>query len=188
MNPDPDPHSSERAAAPNYFTRLWFALRGRDGGPPLTDAESRARVAGLEMEVRERDERISRMREEYVLLERERDDAVAQAGEEALTRLFRKLSAPLATLGTVAHAAQEGQPVAVRELAGLVAGVEKALASCGLEPIGQPGGEVAFDSSLHQRMSGGSPHGGDRVRVRLLGYRHGCTVLQKAMVSDRDEA
>ncbi len=187
--------NSAPPVSPGYFIRLWSAVCGRavDLAPlspvePATDPTFAARLAGLEMDLRERDERIALMREEYALLERERDAVGAAAGEEQLTRLFRKLSAPLATLSTVSHAAREGQPVEVRDLADLVAGVEKALAGFGLEAIGQAGAELEFDTALHQRMSGGTPNGGDRVRVRLPGYRHGMVVLQKAMVSGREDA
>ena len=171
---------------PGYFSRLAAAICGRADAPAPAD-EPRARIAALESDLRDRDERILRMREEYAELEQARARAAATAGSEQMERLFKKLCGPLATLSTLAHAVRAGQSVEVRDLADLVVSVEKALHGFGLEPIGEPGAETAFDVAAHQRMSGGSPHGRESVRVRLPGYRLGQKVLQKAMVTGKEE-
>jgi molecular chaperone GrpE (heat shock protein) len=175
----------------SYLSNLIAALGGRTPAPhgaPLSESDARHRVARLEQEVRDRDERIAAMQAEYAALREEKASAAAGAGEVQMEKLFKKLCAPLATLSTLAHAVRKGQAVEARDLADMVESVEKALMGFGLEPIGEPGTEAPFDSAAHQRMSGGSPHSGDQVRVRLPGYRLGKKILQKAMVSGKEEA
>ena len=171
----------------NYLTRLLAALCGRQSAP-LSEGETRTRLAKLELDLCDRDEKIARMQQDYAALQQEKARAAAGAGEEQMERLFKKLCGPLATLSTLAHAARSGQEVAAGDLADMVVSVEKALHGGGLEAIGEPGTEAAFDSALHQRMSGGAPRSGENVRVRLPGYRLGKKVLQKAMVSGKEEA
>ena len=169
-----------------YLRRLWAAILGRPKtvAAPGTPTANRG---NLEAELRDRDERIAAMEGEYAQLQEDKARAVAESGGEQLERLFKKLCSPLATLSTLAHAARAGQPVEVRDLADLVVSLEKALTAAGLERVGEPGVEAAFDIALHQRMSGGAPHGGAPVKVRLPGYRLGAKVLQKAMVSGRED-
>ena len=182
----PDQPANPTPPPPGYFARLLAALCGRAAGAAPASGPAGS-VAALQADLRERDERIARMRAEYAELEQARTRATETAGGEHMERLFKKLCGPLATLSTLAHAARAGQAVEARDLADLVVSVEKALHGFGLEPIGEPGAETAFDLAAHQRMSGISPHGGERVRVRLPGYRLGAKVLQKAMVTGKEE-
>jgi molecular chaperone GrpE (heat shock protein) len=86
----------------------------------------------------------------------------------------------------LAAAARAGKDVAAKDMAALVADVEKQLAAAGLHVIGTPGEASAFDVSLHQRMSGGDVHGGKPVVVRIPGYKLGEKVLQKALVTAKE--
>jgi molecular chaperone GrpE (heat shock protein) len=173
---------------PSYLARLCAALLGRETTAAPASPLSAPLKSALELDLRERDERIAAMQREYAQLLQEKERAATEAGGEQMERLFKKLCGPLATLSTLAHAARADQPVEAREIADLVVSVEKALHAFGLEPIGEPGAEMPFEVALHQRMSGGAPHGGEHVRVRLPGFRLGQKVLQKAMVTGKREA
>ncbi|MFW6163768.1 MAG: nucleotide exchange factor GrpE [Planctomycetota bacterium] len=181
---------------PGYWRRLLEALLGRDPGagapaeaPPADEqvAEARARAATLEMDLRERDERVERLRAEYEALRAERDRAVGRAGQEQMEQLLKRLAGPLSNLIALAELAEAGQDVEVKDLTSLVRGVEKPLARAGLEAVGKVGEETRFDVAVHQRMSGGAVRGGTPVVVRLPGYRLGDKVLLKAMVSARED-
>ena len=183
-----------------YWSRLWAAFRGRDttltgmastgaGCPPADEqaAECQARVASLEMDLAEREKQMEQMRGEYAALELASQRARAGAGQEQLEKLFKKLAGSLANLTALTAMAEAGREVEVTDLTQLIRGLEKELARAGLEPIGQPGEQTRFETSRHQRMSGGAVQSGIPVTVHLPGYRLGEKVLLKAMVSTRDE-
>lgn len=172
-----------------YLGRLWAALLGR--APAVyeasgDEAEMRSRIAGLEMDVRERDERIEKMKVEYAALQAERDRAAGDAGDERLAQLFKKLAGPLSNMAALAVSDEEGKEPLVADFAQLAHSLEKHLARAGLEPIGRAGEHSEFDVALHQRMSGGDVRAGAPVVVRLPGYRFKRRVLVKAMVSARE--
>ena len=131
----------------------------------------------------EAEEKMSRMRVEYATLDAEKNRAVAAAGAAELQRVFKKLSPPLAMLSTLAQKTRNGEDVLAIDLAQTVASVEKALASGGLERIGEAGSTVAYDAALHARMSGGAANDGEPVILHPPGYRLGGVVLHKAMVA-----
>lgn len=171
----------------NYFTRLLNALLNRDPVAPAgTDTGSGSRLAVLEMDLRERDEQIVRMKREYAVLEVERQQAATTAGQEQLEKVLRKVCGPLSNLSTLAAAVRAGKEVSAADLAGLVVNLEKQLAAAGLHPIGETGASSGFDVALHQRMSGGAVHPGTPVTVQIPGYKLGDKVLQKAMVSAKE--
>ncbi len=187
------------ATKTGYWARLWAAIRGRDLGrtaipspletaPPADEqaAECRAQVASLQLDLAERDKQIEQMRSEYAALELAKARALAGAGQEQLEKLFKRLAGPLANLMALAALAESGREVQVTDLTQLIRGLEKQLAQAGLEPIGQPGEKTVFETSCHQRMSGGAVQNGTPVTVRIPGYRMGEKVLLKAMVSTRD--
>jgi molecular chaperone GrpE (heat shock protein) len=177
----------------NYFKNLLAALLGRTaalpGGLPASasEAELRARAASLELDLRQRDEQIAQMKREYGALEAARARAEAAGGQEQVEKVLRKLCGPLASLSTLAVAAKGGKDVSAADMAGLVADLERQLASLGLKAIGVAGEQTAFEVAAHQRMSGGAVHAGAPVVVRLPGYRFGERVLQKAMVTAKEE-
>jgi molecular chaperone GrpE (heat shock protein) len=180
------------ATKTSYWIRLGQAILGRTTAGPATPAdeqvaEARAKAATLEMDVRERDERIGKLRSEYDLLRAERDRAVGQAGQTELERLLKRLAGPLSNLAALATLAEAGQEVQSKDLASLVRGVEKELARAGLEPVGTVGEASRFDARFHQRMSGGTVKDGTSVTVRLPGYRFGEKVLLRAMVSAQED-
>jgi molecular chaperone GrpE (heat shock protein) len=76
--------------------------------------------------------------------------------------------------------------VRAEDLLKLFGKVEDVLAEVGLARIGSVGEAVAFDTQLHQRMSGEDVDDKDLVTIRFVGYRLGETALLRARVSRRD--
>ena len=170
----------------SYLANLLDALMGRaktsvDGH----SAELSARLATLEMDLRERDRRITAMQREYAQLEAAGKRATAGAGQEQLEHLFQKLSTPLANLSALAAFCDAGREVAAADLVSLVRSLEKQLKAAGLEQVGVPGESVPFDVARHRSMSGGTLAAGTPAVVHTPGYRCGKKVLLKAMVAPR---
>jgi len=176
----------------SYFNRIFQAILGRGGSPPPPAAPSiepgteQARIAALEMELRERDERTAAMQREYANLQEAAKRAAAGAGAEQLEQLFKKLAAPLSNLDALLAIADEGREVTVGDLANVLRSVERQLKAAGLERVGEVGTQVDFDVALHQRMSGGAVSSGAKVTIRTPGYRFGKKVLLKAMVTAKE--
>ncbi|PJB66413.1 MAG: nucleotide exchange factor GrpE [Armatimonadetes bacterium CG_4_9_14_3_um_filter_66_14] len=172
-----------------YLRRLLLALVGKEPPSPAQpgdEAGLRGKVAELELELRERDQRIEAMKAEYATLETAKQRAAATAGEGELEKLFKKLAAPLSNVAALAGLAEEGREVAVSDLLDLFRGFEKDLARFGLERVGAVSEEAPFDIAVHQRMSGGSVRPGSVVTIRVPGYRFGEKVLLKALVTTRN--
>jgi len=178
--------------------RLWGALMGRNAPPtevpssrvepgPPDEQRARllARVASLEMDLVERDQRIEQMRAEYATLQAARERAGAEAGQDQLEKLFKTLAGTLGNLNVLTAMAEAGREVEAGDLIQLIKGLEKELHRAGLEPIGQVGEKTLFAVASHQRMSGGAVHEGVPVVVQIPGYRLGEKVLSKALVSAR---
>lgn len=162
----------------------WRLLVG--GGAPSAGgaaADPRTRLAALELDLHGRDAELARVREEYERLrgQAERDKAgAAQAGLDALARRLAPLLSQLATMQALA---QGERPVRAEDVLKLFGKVEQVLAQAGLERIGTVGARSAFDTRVHQRLSGADVRDGDAVTVRFVGYRLGESILLKAMVS-----
>ena len=166
--------------ANNLMARLRAALGALAGNAP---EDLRNRVASLELDLRQKDDEIAALREEYERLreqgERERGHA-ASAGFDALARRLAPLLAQLATMEALAGGERAPRLEDVFKLFDML---EKVLADDGLARIGAVGEETTFDSRWHQRIGGAEVDDGDRVRVRFVGYRMGESVLLKTMVS-----
>ena len=173
---------------PGYWSRLLAALLGREPAPAAAalPADLESRIASLEMDLRERDERIARMQAEYEQLHLARGRAAGDGGRDELEKLFKKLAGPWASVLALAAMNEGGQNVQASDLVQLINDVEKTLVRAGLEPIGRAGEDTTFDIAQHQRMSGGTVHPGTPVTVRLPGFRMGEKVLAKALVSTRE--
>ena len=107
---------------------------------------------------------------------------MAEAAQEQLERLFKKLAGPLANLAALSEMSEAGEQVEPADLLSLVRSLEKELHRAGLEPIGRVGEVVPFDVTGHQRMSGGTVRVGMTVTVQLSGYRH----LRKRILATPD--
>jgi len=168
------------AQTSNLMARLRAALGALAGNAP---EDLRNRVASLELDLRQKDDEIAALREEYGRLrqqgERERDSA-ASAGFDALARQLAPLLSQLATMESMAGGERTPRLEDVFKLFDML---EKVLAEDGLARIGAVGEETAFDARRHQRIGGAEVDDGDRIRVRFIGYRMGENVLLKAMVS-----
>jgi molecular chaperone GrpE (heat shock protein) len=180
-----------------YWHRLWQALLGRPEivvaktaatpvAPALTETELRSRLAELELDLRQRDERIEQMKREYAALETEKSRTAATAGQDQMEKILRKVCGPLSNLATLAAATRSGKDVSAADMAQIVGDLQRQLAACGLTAIGEPGQHTDFDIAAHQRMSGGTVHTGTAVVVQIPGYRLGEKVLQKAMVTAKE--
>lgn len=164
----------------NLMARLRAALGMLAGNAP---EDLRNRVASLELDLRQKDDEIAALREEYERLrqqgQRERGSA-ASAGFDALARRLAPLLSQLATMEAMAGGERAPRLEDVLKLAGML---EHVLTENGLMRIGTVGEETAFDARWHQRIGGGEVDDGDSIRVRFIGYRMGENVLLKAMVS-----
>ena len=161
------------------------ALFGSDAGRARDPG---ARAAALELDLRERDSDIRRLRQEYERLvqqaQRERAGAAA-AGVDALVGSLAPLFSQLTTMQALADS---GRAVRAADVLKLFGKVEAGLRESGLERIGTIGEIPGFDARLHQRMSGADVADGDAVVVRFVGYRLRGNILLKAMVSRQGAA
>ncbi len=168
-----------------YWGRLLSALLGKTKSMDDT-AGLQARIATLEMDLREQQERIGRMKKEYTSLDANSADAARHAGHREVEKMFQKLTGPLSNLLSLTALAEAGKDVQMQDLVQLIRSLEKALSRLGLEAIGQPGQDAVFDVQMHQRMSGGAVREGSPVTVQLPGFRLGDKILIKAMVSSKE--
>jgi len=174
---------SEATGFSRRLARAWRVLAGDPGGGAAPPGGLAARVAALEIELKDRDERLKRTRHEFELERGRADSEVAGAGQAELLEAVRRLAPTLANLEAMRHRHAEGLEVRIEDLFKLVGRLEGELASRGLERLGQCGTEVPFDPREHKRLSGGDLNDGDPVRVRFVGYRFAGKVLAKAMVT-----
>ncbi len=172
-----------------YFARLVSALLGREtliAGVEGSNASVQARIALLEMDIKERDKRITEMQKEYANLQVAQEKATAGAGREEIKNLCKRLVGTLSNLDVLVSLEKSGREVAVKDLIELILSLEKELGRIGLEKIGTVGMETGFDPVFYQRMSGGSVRAGIPVVVRIPGYRMGEKILLKAMVTAQE--
>jgi len=177
-----------------YFARLLAAFLGRDVPPPVSgptssaderQLEFQATVSGLKMELRERDEQVRQLKNEYAALEAARQRATSEAAADQLERLFKRLAGTLGNLNVLTAMADAGREVETGDLIQLIKGLEKELGRAGMETIGAVGEKTLFAVGSHQRMSGGAVRDGVPVTVQIPGYRLGEKILSKALVSAR---
>ena len=142
-----------------------------------------ARAAALELDLRERDGDIRRLRQEYERAAQEAQRELAGAAAAGVDALARSLAPLLSQLATMQALADSGRVVRAEDLLKLFGKVEAGWRESGLERIGTVGGACGFDTRLHQRLSGADLADGDAVVVRFVGYRLRGNILLKAMVS-----
>lgn len=176
----------------NMMERLlkaWVALTGREiaatvSAKPPSDAA--ARVAALELEMKARDARIAALLADAEARQQAAKGEADSAAADRMGKLLRRLAPLLAQADAMRHAATVGQPARSEDVLTLVGKIERALLDEGVARIGDAGEETAFDTRLHQRLSGGDVREGDAVRVRFVGYRQDERILVKAMVSRKE--
>jgi len=150
--------------------------------------DRRARAAALELDLRERDGDIRRLRQEYERLAQQAQREQAGAAAAGADALARSLAPHFSQLATMQALADSGRAVRAEDVLKLFGKVEAALRESGLERIGTVGDLCQFDTRLHQRMSGADVADGDAVVVRFVGYRLRGNILLKAMVSRKGAA
>lgn len=165
----------------------WRALRGAHPAGGGDAAELESRLAGVEMDVHDRDEQIARLRQEFALQSQQAQQAVARAGDSELEGLAKRIAPLLAQLSTLQAMADGGRDIRAADVLKLAGKIKQVFLDTGLSPLGQPGEVCPFDSQIHQRMSGGDVQQGVSVKVRFEGYRFRQAVIVKALVS-REQA
>lgn len=166
----------------------WDLLRKGEAPPEEAAADPRTRIAALEMDLRDRDEEIRRLRQEYGLQQEQAERQQATAAAVGFEALARRLAPLLSQLATMQALAEAGRTLRAEDVLKLFGKIEPVLAEAGLVRVGEVGAEEPFDTRRHQRMSGADLDDGDLVTVRFVGYRLGETNLLKAMVSRQDGA
>ena len=139
------------------------------------------------MDLHDRDKRIEQMQKEYASLSGEKDRAGSDAGKEQMEKLWKSLSGSLSNIATISDMIKAGKEVESSEFVTLFDNLEKTLQRNGLQRIGKVGEKCEFNSSLHQRMSGGTVHQGREVAIRIPGYRTEQSIITKAMVTARED-
>jgi len=174
---------SQSVTLTERFRAAWRVLCGSTPVPTADAAALASRTAGLEMDVKERDEQIARLRQEFALQTQQSEQAVAQAGSSELEALAKRAAPLLAQLATLQAMADAGREVRAGDVLKLAGKIKRVFLDSGLTPLGQPGDVCPFDAQIHQRISGGDVQDGDPVKVRFEGYRFRDAVIVKAMVS-----
>lgn len=147
-----------------------------------------SRAAALELDLRERDGIIGRLRQEYERFAQQAQREQAGAAVSCVDVLARSLAPQFSQLATMQALADSGRAVRAEDVLKLFGKVEAAMRESGLDRIGTVGATCAFDARLHQRLSGADVADGDAVVVRFIGYRLREEVLLKAMVSRQGTA
>jgi len=176
------------AQTTGWMARIRTACVALFGSGDRRTRDPGARAAALELDLRERDSDIRRLRQEYERSAQQalRDQAgAAAAGVDALARSLAPLFSQLATMQALADS---GCAVRAEDVLKLFGKVEAGLRESGLERIGAVGDTCGFDTRLHQRMSGADVADSDAVVVRFVGYRLRGSILLKAMVSRKGAA
>ncbi|MDP2708205.1 MAG: hypothetical protein Q8O70_11990 [Burkholderiales bacterium] len=176
------------AQTTGWMARIRTACVALFGSSDRRARDPGARARALELDLRERDSDIRRLRQEYErsAQQAQREQAgAAAAGVDALARTLAPLFSQLATMQALAYS---GRTVRAEDVLKLFSKVEAGLRESGLERIGTVGDACGFDTRLHQRMSGADVADGDAVVVRFVGYRLRGNILLKAMVSRKGAA
>ncbi len=164
----------------NRLKRAWAALTG----PCSENHEGRAtQIAKLQMELQRKEEEIDRLRKEYQRQESEARKEADLSIQATLAKVMRELANPLSQLAAMRQRLKEDKEVRAEDVLKIAAGMERSLAEHGLEPVGQAGQQMAFDASMHQRMSGGDVTEGAPIYIRFPGYRYNDEIALKAMVT-----
>lgn len=141
------------------------------------------RIAALELDIRDRDAEIRQLRQEYHFQREQMAHCQAEAGIIALEGLARQLATPLAQLGAMRAVLDTGREVRLEDIFKMIEKFENTLIKSGVTRIGAVGAVTAFDSRLHHCLSGPELQENNPVVIRFSGYRHGETILLKAMVN-----
>ena len=171
------------ARTTGWMARIRTACVALFGNGDRCTRDSGARAWALELDLRERDSDIRRLRQEYERYAQQAQSEQAGAAAAGVDALARRLAPLFSQLATMQTAADSGRSVRAEDVLKLFAKVEAELRESGLERIGTVGDICGFDTRLHQRVSGADVADGDAVVVRFVGYRLRGNILLKAMVS-----
>ncbi len=157
-----------------FLQRLLKVLKGNDGSKTSCD------MAGLHLELSERDEEIVRLKKEYALQREQSREQVERAGREAVEGIVYEFAAPLSTLSAMQARQTEKGGLNPADLLQVVSSFRKILEKRGLEQIGSVGDEMPYDPVLHQMLDGSCPPPGEAVSIRFAGFRFNDRIIAKA--------
>jgi molecular chaperone GrpE (heat shock protein) len=143
-------------------------------------------MQSLRLELKEREQEMTRLREE---LGRQRSGASARVAESVqaqVERLLTDAAAPAAQLLTQAHLLEvEGKPVQARDVLAVAKRLVRTLEDNGLTLEGSVGETVPFDPNRHESLSAdASLKPGQPVTVRFVGVAYQGKLLRKADVEE----
>jgi len=176
------------AQTTGWMARIRTACVALFGSGDRRARDPAARAAALQLDLRERDNDIRRLRREYERSAQQAQRGQAGAVAAGVDGLARGLAPLFSQLATMQALADSGRAVRAEDVLKLLDKVEAGLRESGLERIGTVGDTCGFDTRLHQRMSGADVADGDAVVVRFVGYRLRGDILLKAMVSRKGTA
>ncbi len=157
-----------------FLQRLLKVLMSND------DSESSGDMAGLRLELLERDKEIARLKKEYaVQLERSKT-LFERAGQEAVEGFLHECAAPLSTLSAMQVRHAEKGDLNLSDLLQVALSFRKILEKRGVEQIGTVGEQQPFDPALHKMLDGTCPQPGVAVLIRFAGCRFNGRIIAKA--------
>lgn len=142
------------------------------------------KILCLEKEIEEKNQTINQMRKEYNRLIEEIKAVKTKREGDFAGNILSSIANRLSILVVLAYAIKNGAQTNANEIAEQVLGLEKELMDCGLEPIGRPGETVQYDVAIHQPMGNQLFEQGEKVIIRIPGYRVEKRILIKAYVSE----
>lgn len=170
------------------FSSFFEKEPAAEPAPGRNEATLRARIAALELDLQERDERIAAMQREYSALSEAVERQSANAGQAEMEKMFKRLSGNLSTLAALIDLAESGREVDLHDVVDLFRVIERDFAAAGMERIGTAGSVCAFDPAVHSPMRGGTVTVGTAVAIRVPGYRMEGKILLKALVRTLEAA
>ena len=157
-----------------FLQRLLTVLKESDGSEPSRD------MAGLRLELSERDQEIVRLKKEYALKQEQSRAQAERAGEEAVEGILHECAAPLATLSAMQARHAEKGDLNPADLLQVALSFRKILEKRGVEQIGTAGEEQPYDPALHQMLDATHPRPGVAVLIRFAGFRFNGKIIAKA--------
>ena len=145
-----------------------------------------SRLAHLEMDIADRDDRIAALLHEIEEREARAHSDADIVASSRLRNLLGQLAPILAQADAMRRAHDTGNEIRVADALALMGRIEKVLAAEGVARIGITGATTAFDPQVHQPLGDASLRPGDIVRIRFIGFRYLEHILAKAFVGPKE--
>lgn len=174
-----------------FFKKIFRRFRKKEPEvkmppPPADDSVElrlRAEISGLKMNITELQQVIENQK---IMLDesfRNKDRVIAESVDARFNRLLTDISSPLAQLNLLRSLEQEGKIIKNENLFKLIGILESSLEDIGLKPLHAINDQFLFDpETMHPIKPDLSLNQGERVLVRLSGYRYKDKVISKSLV------